>query len=316
MIRWRWAVLCCLLVVSAGACTSEEPAEPKPSKSATSAPPNSKPSKKPEPSPTKTTEAKDDGCTPPLEKVKAKWETEDVPFPKKDIVRTRWADADFTWSFTNRSSHKMVVDFALFFVRKPAGEKVRPTFSGYTSPDLSFDVGDGEGATVDPGDTFTTGQQPFGLRDWMDQFPLYSKGEPRTSVSFSWHFKDSGVQARCVDTPARTVPVGAQPHVLAQAPWVTKARFARGGLIATARLCAGDEAEVFDGGKFYASRDDARVAPQPVAGQLKVPVAASACRDVRLRFAGVTSRDWVLTHPYYDEKVPLRWTLTGSKVTG
>lgn len=260
----------------------------------------------PEPSPTlePSASAESDGCGKPSRSVSAKWETEDVAFPERDVVRTRWSDADITAEFTNNSEHVAVVDGILFFVSKPRGTTPSPRF-----PMFSID-GDTHSAEVDPGDSFTAPNQPFGLSDWMEQFPLYTKREPRVSVAFDWHYEDADAQARCVDEPARTVPVGKRARVLSNEPWVTNARFTKNALEATVRFCAGDTNEVFDGGKFYTEHPDGtRVEASASNNPIKVPVAAHACRDIRLTFKQVTSRDWTVVHPYGEDEVPLRWTL-------
>lgn len=251
------------------------------------------------------------GCVRPTQTATADWETEDVPFPAQDTVRTRWSDADIEATFENDSEHEMVVDAVMIFVRKPKGENPKPRFPMYSSPGDDFTYSN----EVDPGDTFTAPGQPFGLSDWLEEFPLFSEHEPRVSVIFDWHYKDESVQAQCVDVQDRTQPVGGRPDVLSNVPWVTDARIQATGLRATVRYCAGDEAEVFDTGQFTAEAPDGRqVSPKAIDGELKVPVAASACRSVPLHFRNVTSRDWTVTYPDPDGGVPLRWTLRGERV--
>lgn len=243
-------------------------------------------------------------CAKPTQSVAADWETEDVDFPRQDAVRTRWSDAYIEATFTNNSEHEAVVEFVMFFVSKPRGTHPKPRFPMY-----SIDS-DTQSAEVEPGDSFTPPQQPFGLRDWMDQFPIYTKQEPRVSVSFDWHYKDDDAQAACVDEPARTVPVGKKPRVLSNEPWITSARFTKTGLHATARYCAGDTNDVLEGSRFYAEDPDGtKVEPTASNSPTKVPVAAHQCRSITLEFKNVTGRDWTIAHPYWEDDVPLRWTL-------
>lgn len=261
----------------------------------------------PDPSATQdpSASAESNECAKPSRSVSAEWETEDVAFPQDNVVRTRWSDADITAKFTNNSEHVAVVDGILYSVSKPRGTTPRPKFP------MFFIEGDTHSAEVEPEESFTAPGQPFGLSDWMEQFPLYTEREPRVSVAFDWHYKDEDAQAKCVDEPARTVPVGKRPRVLSREPWVADARRTKTALEATVRFCAGDSDEVFDGSRFYAEHPDGnKVEASARSGPIKVPVAAHRCGDIRLAFKGVTSRNWTVVHPYGEDDVPLRWTLT------
>lgn len=89
------------------------------------------------------------------------------------------------------------------------------------------------------------------------------------------------------------------------------ARFTKTGLNATVRYCAGDTNEVLDGGKFHAEDPDGpKVERSANNGPTKVPVAAHRCRSITLEFKNVTGHDWKIAHPYWEDDVPLRWTLT------
>lgn len=270
----------------------------------------------PTPSETPTTEStapttsatpEPDPCPLPEETATGEWETEDVPFPKQDVVRKQWTYVSIEGKFKNTTRHDIVVESATQWVAQAEDSKQRPKFPTWTSASITVD------RTVEPGDTITApGPAWSGLMDWLERWPIYGNKEPRVGVSFTWHYKDRDAERECVTIPTRTVPVGVRPWVVFATPWVVKARFVDVGLRATVRRCAGDHDEVFNAGAFRVEQDGLDDVAATGA-RLKVPVAAKKCRNVEVLFRGVSSDEAVIAVPSendsQDPDVPLRWTL-------
>lgn len=250
-------------------------------------------------------------CRDPKITIKTRWESEDFPIPDQDRVATSWTRADATITVTNRSKYTLRIETVDTFLNigRPDGrnelDEDEYNDSGSNLNPNDIDVGE-YGWYLDPGDT--NEYEPFiVLNTVTDTFPLISAEEPTLTPSVTWRYKDDKHFRKCTLRPSRISTVGHRfGDGAGNDQWPVSVERADDGVIATIKRCASGEAEVLDATELQMKRGKTTVAP--IAERLKVPVAANKCREIEVRYPGVTGDGWSIQQPG-DQDTPFVWKL-------